>query len=91
MTNEEAVIQKLKGIIDPHTGTSVYDMELIADLKVEGETVSLTFIPSSPYCPIGVQLAKAIKDGVESLGGVKAKVSVRGHVQAELINKMLAH
>lgn len=91
MINEEAVIGKLKGIIDPHTGASLYDMQLISDLKVEGDNVSLTFTPSSPYCPIGIQLAKAIKDGIESLGGVKAKISVKGHIQAELINQMLAH
>ncbi len=91
MTNEDAVIQKLKGIIDPHTGASLYDMQLISDLKVEGQNVTLTFTPSSPYCPIGIQLAKAIVEGIESLGGVKAKISVKGHVQAELINQMLAH
>ncbi len=90
MVSEEAVIEKLKSIIDPHTGSSLYDMDLISELKVAEATVSLTFTPSSPYCPIGVRLAKAIKDGIESLGGVQARVLVRGHVQAEYINQILA-
>lgn len=90
MISEKIVVDKLKTIIDPHTGSSLYDMDLISDLKIEGGSVSLTFTPSSPYCPIGVGLAKAIKSGIESLGGVRARVHVRGHVQAELINQMLA-
>jgi len=36
-------------------------MQLIKDLKVnEKGAVSLTFIPSSPYCPLGFQLAISI-------------------------------
>jgi len=90
MVSEEAIVEKLKTIIDPHTGQSMYDMGLISDLKVEGGEVSLTFEPSSPYCPIGVQLAQAIKNGVESVEGVeKVLVTVRGHVMADKINEEL--
>lgn len=90
MVTEAEVVEKLKTIMDPHTGESMYDMELISDLGVKGDEVTLTFEPSSPYCPIGIQLAQAIKSGVESIEGVKTvKVTVKGHVSADEINEEL--
>jgi metal-sulfur cluster biosynthetic enzyme len=90
MVVKEEVVEKLKSIMDPHTGKSMYDMQLISDLEIKDEEVTLTFEPSSPYCPIGVQLAQALKTGVESIKGVKkAKVTVKGHVKADEINEEL--
>lgn len=92
MVNEEVIVEKLKTIMDPHTGQSMYDMNLISDLEVHDNEVTLTFEPSSPYCPIGIQLAQAIRDGVESIEGVeKAKVTVKGHVAADKINEELCN
>ncbi len=56
MASESEVIEKMKGIIDPHTASDV----------------SLTFMPSSPFCPLGVQLAVAIKKGLKEIGVEKA-------------------
>ncbi len=90
MVSKEQVVEKLKTIMDPHTSKSMYDMELISDLEIKGGEITLTFEPSSPYCPIGIQLAQALKKGVESIEGVeKAKVTVKGHVMADEINKEL--
>jgi metal-sulfur cluster biosynthetic enzyme len=90
MVTEEEVIQKLKTIIDPHTGTSLYEMELISDIDIKDEEVALSFEPSSPYCPLGIQLAQAIKNGIEEVDGVsKVKVNVKGHVKADEINEEL--
>ncbi len=89
MTLQEDVIEKLKGIVDPHTNTSIYDMGLISDLKVEGENVSLTFTPSSPYCPLGMQLALAIKNAVRDLGVANVDVNVTGFVGEKELNEKL--
>ena len=90
MATENEVIQKLKGIIDPHTNSSVYDMGLISELKVGENSVSLTFTPSSPFCPLGVQLAMAVKRSLKEVKGVeKSEITVRGHAQQEQLNNML--
>lgn len=90
MAKEEDVISKLREVVDPHTNINVYDMGLISELKVTKDSVSLTFRPTSPFCPLGVQLAHNIKRRVMSIEGMKkANVKVIGHVHEQMINKSL--
>jgi metal-sulfur cluster biosynthetic enzyme len=90
MPTEKDVILTLREIIDPHTNLSVYEMGLISDLKITGNSVSLTFRPTSPFCPLGIQLAHNIKRRLEDLKGIqKADVKVVGHVMEDQINKTL--
>jgi len=91
MALQDKAIEAMKGVLDPHTGISVWDMGLIHDMKVDGETISLTFIPTSPFCPLGIQLAVAIKNAILKIEGVKkANIKVEGHLNAVEINEMLA-
>jgi len=92
MATEKQVIQSLREIVDPHSNLNVYDMGLISDLKVSKTTVSLTFRPTSPFCPLVVQLSTNIKRRIEQLEGVKkARVTVIGHCQEARVNKTLAN
>jgi len=91
MDKKELVVDVLRGVLDPHTGVSVYDMGLISDIVVRDDTVELTFMPTSPFCPVGVELAKAIRDHVLQIDGMKAcNVKVVGHIRAEQINQELS-
>lgn len=91
MEKKDLVVQVLRGVLDPHTGVSVYDMGLVSDLIVSDESVSLTFMPTSPFCPVGIELASAIRDQVMSIEGVKSCiVKVVGHIKADEINRALS-
>jgi metal-sulfur cluster biosynthetic enzyme len=90
MPTEKEVVTALKEIIDPHTNASVYDMGLISEIEVTKDAVSLTFRPTSPFCPLGIQLAQNIKRRLMHLKGTrKANIKVVGHVMEEQINKSL--
>jgi len=90
MVKQEEVVEALKGIVDPHTGVDVYTMGLITDMKVDKAHISLTFTPTSPFCPLGVQLAVGIKRSLMCLEGVKGvDVNVQGHMSSAEINDML--
>jgi len=90
MDTKEVVIQVLRGVLDPHTGVSVYDMGLVSDIVVSEGSVSLTFMPTSPFCPVGVELARAIKDQVMAVEGVtECTVKVVGHIRADEINQQV--
>ncbi len=93
MPTEKEVIDKLKGVMDPHTGIDVYSMGLISELKIDDGDISLIFTPTSPFCPMGVQLAVQIKRSLTELDDVESdnvNVTVQGHLNAEEINRHLA-
>jgi metal-sulfur cluster biosynthetic enzyme len=91
MDRRELVEEVLREVIDPHTGVSVYDMGLISELAVNNDAVSLTFMPTSPFCPVGVELAKAIREKILSIEGMKrCDIKVVGHIRADQINKELS-
>jgi len=91
MDRKDLVVEVLREVIDPHTGVSVYDMGLVSELEVKADSVSLTFMPTSPFCPVGIELAKAIREKVLSIEGMlRCDVRVVGHIRAEQMNKELS-
>lgn len=93
MPTKEEVVDELKNVVDPHTGTDVYDMGLISNLDLIADSVSLTFTPTSPFCPTGVQLAVQIKKNPSQIEGLEAddvNITVEGHMQSDQINEKLA-
>ncbi len=88
MDQNDAIISALKTVVDPHTGMNVYDMGLISELDSQEGSVRLTFMPTSPFCPVGVELARSIREAVMLVEGVKdCQVKVVGHVKADEINR----
>jgi metal-sulfur cluster biosynthetic enzyme len=92
MELEQAVVERLRHVIDPETGVDVVRMRLIEDLHVEGETgrISYRFRPSSPLCPLAVHLALGIREAVAEVPGVtKQEIEVVGYVGADELNALL--
>ncbi|MGD9962675.1 MAG: metal-sulfur cluster assembly factor [Thermoplasmata archaeon] len=90
MDRKDFVIEALRGVLDPHTGVSVYEMGLISEIVVGEDSVSLTFMPTSPFCPVGVELALSIREQVLTVEGItKCDVKVVGHIKADEINRAL--
>ncbi|MGM0406141.1 MAG: metal-sulfur cluster assembly factor [Thermoplasmatota archaeon] len=93
MPTEEEIIDVLKKVVDPHTGTDVYSMGLISDLVVKDDSVSLTFTPTTPFCPMGIQLAVKIKENLSSMEDLTEDdvyVTIDGHINQDAINEKLA-
>ena len=90
---EEAIISRLRSVIDPETHADVVRMRLIENLEVSEEgLIKYTFRPSSPVCPIAVSLAQQIKQAVAEVSGVRTQeIKIDGYVGAKqleiLINK----
>ncbi|MEN3035160.1 MAG: iron-sulfur cluster assembly protein [Candidatus Methanosuratincola sp.] len=85
---ESKVIDALKNVMDPETGMSMVDMQLIDNVEETDGVVKLEFVPSSPMCPIAFYLAQEIKKAVLSVPGVKkANIRCKGHIMEEQINK----
>ncbi len=92
MPEKKEVVNRLKKVIDPHTGTDVHSMGLISALETDEDSVSLSFTPTSPFCPMGVQLAVQIKKAImdiEEGEEENIEINVQGHINAEAINEHL--
>ncbi|MEW6717468.1 MAG: iron-sulfur cluster assembly protein [Chloroflexota bacterium] len=88
---QEAILERLKTVIDPETRADVIRMRLIENLAVDANgQVSYTFHPSSPFCPIAVYLVKEIKQAVAEVPGVKSQeVKVIDYVAADELTKLI--
>ncbi|MGB9636666.1 MAG: metal-sulfur cluster assembly factor [Thermoplasmata archaeon] len=87
---ELEVSRQLQEVLDPEIGMSVMDMGLVQNLKVKDGIVSLVFVPSSPFCPMGVKIAFDIKNKIKGIPGVKGiEMRVEGHVSAKEITEAL--
>jgi len=88
---KQAIIEQLKEVIDPETGTDVWRMRLVEDLAVnESGHVTYRFRPLSPLCPIAVPLAQMIKDAICKVPGVTGQtIEVTNYIQASLLTKLL--
>ena len=91
MTELEDKVRKEVGKVqDPETGQTFEEMQMIQSVKeTEPGTVTVEFVPTSPFCPIAFKLAADIKAAAKSVPGVKkAVVFCRGHAMEQQINEM---
>jgi metal-sulfur cluster biosynthetic enzyme len=88
--SEQQVVEKLRQVMDPHTGSNVYDMGLIKDIVVEEEHLSLRFVLTSNFCPIGMQLGLALKRKLRELPIKYIDVKIDNYLRAEELETMLA-
>lgn len=91
MQLKEKIERALQEVIDPETSMDVMRMQLVKNLNADEDgSVSMTFIPTSPHCPLGFQLAISIHEAVKKVDGVtKVKVEVENFVRAEELRKIL--
>jgi metal-sulfur cluster biosynthetic enzyme len=87
---EEKVRQEVGKVIDPETGQTFEEMQMITTVKEdEAGVVKVEFIPTSPFCPIAFKLASDIKAAGKKVEGVKnVLVYCRGHMMEQQINEM---
>jgi metal-sulfur cluster biosynthetic enzyme len=87
---EDKVREAVGQIVDPETGMTFGEMQMITNVKEEEPGVfKVEFVPSSPFCPIAFKLAADIKTAALKVAGVKkARIYCRGHAMEQQINEM---
>lgn len=78
MPTKEEILAKLEPIEDPELGLSLVDLGLIYDVMIlDNRIVNILMTLTTPGCPYGPQLMKAVKNAVKEMDGVeKAEVEV---------------
>jgi metal-sulfur cluster biosynthetic enzyme len=87
---EDSVREAVGQVVDPETGLTFAEMQMITNVKEEESgVVKVEFIPSSPFCPIAFKLSMDIKNAAMKVAGVKkALIYCRGHMMEQQINEM---
>ena len=52
ITNED-VLDAVRTVQDPELGQDLVSLDMIQDIRIEGEKVSLTVVLTTPVCPAG--------------------------------------
>lgn len=87
---ENKVREEVGKVLDPETGMSFAEMQMITSVKEkEPGVVEVEFIPTSPFCPIAFKLATELREAAKRAQGVKkALIYCRGHAMEQQINEM---
>lgn len=87
---EDKVREAVGKVVDPETGLSFAEMQMITNVKEEQPgIVKVEFVPSSPFCPIAFKLSMDIKNAALKVAGVKkALIYCHGHTMEQQINEM---
>ena len=88
---EDRVRDEVGKVLDPETGMSFAEMQMITSVKEkEPGVVEVEFIPTSPFCPIAFKLASDLREAAKKVPGVKkALIYCRGHAMEQQINEMI--
>lgn len=92
MNLDKEIINKLKTVIDPEVRKDVYSLKLVYDIEIDEKekSVKMKFKPTVYHCPIGIQLALAVKTTLMEIKGLnKIDVEVIDFYLADEANKYL--
>jgi ATP-binding protein involved in chromosome partitioning len=75
MTTEE-ILKALSNVQEPDLGKDLVTLNMIQDLKVDGDAVSFTIVLTTPACPMKDLMKNASENAIKLLVNPKAQVQV---------------
>jgi len=73
---EEKVRQALRQVYDPELGMSVIELGLIRKLEFGPDSVNVTMILTTPFCPYGPALVEQVRQKTQEAAQRVARVSM---------------
>ena len=75
MTTEE-ILKALSNVQEPDLGKDLVTLNMIQDLKIEGDSVAFTIVLTTPACPMKDLMKNASENAIKLLVNPNAKVQV---------------
>lgn len=75
MLTEEQVIEALKDVKDPELNRTFVELDMIRDVQVDGDRVSLTVVLTIPGCPLKAKIEEDIVSKIKELGASKVDLT----------------
>ena len=73
---EEAILQALSNVQEPDLGKDLVTLNMVKDVKINGNDVSFTIVLTTPACPMKDMMRTASENAVKLLVNKEAKVQV---------------
>ena len=73
---ELAILDALRGVVDPELGMDVVELALIRQIIVGSESSEVKMVLTTPFCPYAGSMVQQIKDAAESVLEHPVKVTV---------------
>jgi len=71
MVTIEEVLGALRTVQDPELGEDLVSLNMIRDIRIDGERVSFTVVLTTPLCPLGMEFQERCEEAVRRLPGVR--------------------
>lgn len=83
--------ESIEGLVEEETGRKIGELTVVTEVfESTPGVVKARFTPLSAYSPTAVELGRRIKKAGESVPGVKKMVvECAGHMQDELVNRLV--
>lgn len=72
IVNEEAIMAALSQVQEPELHKDLVSLNMIKDLKIEGNQVAFTVMLTTPACPLRSQIEQEARQAVAELPGVES-------------------
>ena len=69
MIDKDHIIANLRDVFDPEISVNVYDLGLIYDIEICGDSVNITHTLTSAFCPFADEIVSNIKQA-GMVGGI---------------------
>jgi ATP-binding protein involved in chromosome partitioning len=74
MITKEQVLEALKGVKDPEINRGLVELNMIRDIQIDGERISLTVVLTISGCPLKVKIEEDVVQALKALGAKEVEV-----------------
>ncbi len=71
-TDVSRILEALRRVPEPELNKDIITLDMVKNVVVKGATVSLTFVLTTPACPLKEEIEKSIRDELLKLDGIES-------------------
>src|SRR5512142_2394835 len=83
MINEQQILKALGKVQEPELHRDLVSLNMIKDIKIQGDTVNFTVVLTTPACPLRSQIESEAKAAVVALGAKQVNIKWDANVPSD--------